>query len=37
MDDFKLLMFATLAVLPLLAVFTKPRGAPAPEHAMAVE
>ena len=31
MDDYKLLMFATLAVIPLLLVFSKPSG-PGPDH-----
>jgi MFS transporter, DHA2 family, multidrug resistance protein len=36
-DDYKLLMIATLAVLPLLIVFKKPSGGGGPDHAMVVE
>jgi MFS transporter, DHA2 family, multidrug resistance protein len=36
-DDYKLLMIATLAVLPLLIVFKKPSGGNAPDHAVVVE
>jgi DHA2 family multidrug resistance protein len=36
-DDYKLLMIATLAVVPLLIVFKKPSGGGGPDHAGAVE
>jgi DHA2 family multidrug resistance protein len=36
-DDYKLLMIATIAVLPLLVVFRKPSGKTAPDHAIAME
>jgi DHA2 family multidrug resistance protein len=36
-DDYKLLMIATLAVLPLLIVFKKPSGASGPDHTIMVE
>jgi DHA2 family multidrug resistance protein len=37
-DDYKLLMIAAIAVLPLLIVFSKPRGpTPAPDPAVALE
>jgi DHA2 family multidrug resistance protein len=37
-DDYKLLMIAAIAVLPLLMVFSKPRGpTPAPDPAVALE
>ena len=36
-DDYKLLMIATLAVLPLLIVFRKSSQADAPDHTIAVE
>jgi DHA2 family multidrug resistance protein len=36
-DDYKLLMIATLAVVPLLIVFKNPSGGGAPDHAGAVE
>ena len=34
-DDYKLLMIATLAVMPLLIVFRKPAGAPPAEPIIA--
>jgi DHA2 family multidrug resistance protein len=36
-DDYKLLMIATLAVIPLLIVFKKASGASGPDHTIAVE
>ena len=36
-DDYKLLMIATLAVIPLLIVFKKPPSGSGPDHAIAVE
>jgi MFS transporter, DHA2 family, multidrug resistance protein len=36
-DDYKLLMIATLAVLPLLVVFRRPSGGGGPDHTMVVE
>ena len=36
-DDYKLLMIATIAVLPLLIVFKKASGAGAPDHSVAME
>jgi len=36
-DDYKLLMIATLAVLPLLIVFKKPSGGGGPDHTVMVE
>jgi DHA2 family multidrug resistance protein len=36
-DDYKLLMIATLAVIPLLVVFTKPSAGGGPDHTVAVE
>jgi MFS transporter, DHA2 family, multidrug resistance protein len=36
-DDYKLLMIATLAVLPLLIVFRKPSGGGGPDHTIVVE
>ena len=36
-DDYKLLLIATLAVIPLLIVFKKPSSGGAPAHTMAVE
>ncbi len=36
-DDYKLLMIATIAVLPLLMVFRKPSGKTAPDHTIAME
>jgi MFS transporter, DHA2 family, multidrug resistance protein len=36
-DDYQLLMIATLAVLPLLMVFKKPSGNGAPDHTIAME
>jgi MFS transporter, DHA2 family, multidrug resistance protein len=36
-DDYKLLLIATLAVIPLLLVFKKPSGGGVPAHTMAVE
>jgi MFS transporter, DHA2 family, multidrug resistance protein len=36
-DDYKLLMIATLAVIPLLMVFRKPSAAGAPDHAVVME
>jgi len=36
-DDYKLLLIATLAVIPLLLVFRKPSGADAPASAIAME
>jgi DHA2 family multidrug resistance protein len=36
-DDYKLLLIATLAVIPLLLVFKKPSGGSAPAHTIAVE
>jgi MFS transporter, DHA2 family, multidrug resistance protein len=36
-DDYKLLLIATLAVIPLLLVFKKPSGGNAPAHSTAVE
>jgi DHA2 family multidrug resistance protein len=36
-DDYKLLMIATLAVLPLLVVFKKPSGGGGPDHTIVVE
>jgi MFS transporter, DHA2 family, multidrug resistance protein len=36
-DDYKLLMIATIAVLPLLVVFKKASGAGAPDHLAAME
>jgi MFS transporter, DHA2 family, multidrug resistance protein len=36
-DDYKLLMIATLAVLPLLIVFQKASGGGGPDHTIAVE
>jgi hypothetical protein len=35
--EYTLLMFTTLAVLPLLIVFNKPSGGDAADHTMAVE
>jgi MFS transporter, DHA2 family, multidrug resistance protein len=36
-DDYKLLMIATLAVIPLLIVFKKPAGGGGADHAGGVE
>ncbi len=36
-DDYKLLMIATLAVIPLLIVFKKVASAPPQDHAAALE
>jgi MFS transporter, DHA2 family, multidrug resistance protein len=36
-DDYKLLMIATIAVLPLLMVFQKPPGKTEPDHTIAME
>jgi DHA2 family multidrug resistance protein len=36
-DDYKLLMIATIAVLPLLVVFKKASGAGAPDHSVVME
>jgi DHA2 family multidrug resistance protein len=36
-DDYKLLMIATLAVLPLLVIFTKPSRNVAVDHTQAME
>jgi len=36
-DDYKLLMIATLAVIPLLIVFKRPSGRDDPDHAMVIE
>ncbi|HTW28153.1 MAG TPA: DHA2 family efflux MFS transporter permease subunit [Acetobacteraceae bacterium] len=36
-DDYKLLMLATLAVIPLLIVFQRPGRATAPDHTVAME
>jgi DHA2 family multidrug resistance protein len=36
-DDYKLLMIATLAVIPLLVVFTKPSGVSGPDHTMVAD
>jgi DHA2 family multidrug resistance protein len=36
-DDYKLLMIATLAVIPLLLVFKKPSPGAGADHAMAIE
>src|SRR5580658_2177196 len=36
-DDYKLLMIATLAVIPLLIIFTKPSRDVAPDHAQVME
>jgi MFS transporter, DHA2 family, multidrug resistance protein len=36
-DDYKLLMIATIAVLPLLIVFKKPSGGGGPDHTIVVE
>ena len=36
-DDYKLLMIATLAVIPLLLVFNRPAGRDAAAHAVAME
>jgi DHA2 family multidrug resistance protein len=36
-DDYKLLMIATLAVLPLLIVFKKPSGGGGADHTVVVE
>jgi len=36
-NDYKLLLIATLAVIPLLLVFKKPSGGGVPAHTMAVE
>jgi MFS transporter, DHA2 family, multidrug resistance protein len=36
-DDYKLLMIATIAVLPLLVVFKKASGAGAPDHSVMME
>jgi DHA2 family multidrug resistance protein len=36
-DDYKLLMIATIAVLPLLIVFKKASGGPGADHTLAVE
>jgi DHA2 family multidrug resistance protein len=36
-DDYKLLMIATIAVLPLLVVFKKASGASAPDHSVVME
>jgi DHA2 family multidrug resistance protein len=36
-DDYKLLMIATIAVLPLLIVFKKSSGGDGPDHTIAVE
>jgi DHA2 family multidrug resistance protein len=36
-DDYKLLMIATIAVLPLLIVFKKASGGGAADHTMAME
>jgi MFS transporter, DHA2 family, multidrug resistance protein len=36
-DDYKLLMIATIAVLPLLVVFKKASGADAPDHSVVME
>jgi DHA2 family multidrug resistance protein len=36
-DDYKLLMIATLAAIPLLAVFKKPSSRPDADHTLVVE
>ena len=36
-DDYKLLMIATIAVLPLLVVFKKASGAGVPDHSVVME
>jgi DHA2 family multidrug resistance protein len=36
-DDYKLLMIATLIAIPLLIVFKKPPAAPSREHTLAAE
>jgi DHA2 family multidrug resistance protein len=36
-DDYKLLMIATIAVLPLLVVFKKASDAGAPDHSVVME
>jgi DHA2 family multidrug resistance protein len=36
-DDYKLLMIATLAVIPLLIIFTKPSRDVAPDHTQVME
>ena len=36
-DDYKLLMIATLAVVPLLIIFTKPSRDVAPDHTQVME
>ena len=36
-DDFKLMMIVTLAAIPLLLVFKKPRASGGLDHAVAVE
>jgi hypothetical protein len=36
-DDYKLLMTATIAVLPLLVVFKKASGAGVPDHSVVME
>jgi MFS transporter, DHA2 family, multidrug resistance protein len=36
-DDYKLLMIATIAVLPLLVVFKKASSAGAPDHSVVME
>jgi MFS transporter, DHA2 family, multidrug resistance protein len=36
-DDYKLLMIATIAVIPLLMVFKKPSGTDGPDHTIVVE
>ena len=36
-DDYKLLMIATIAVIPLLMVFKKPSGKDGPDHTIVVE
>jgi DHA2 family multidrug resistance protein len=36
-DDYKLLMIATLAVVPLLIIFTKPSRGVAPDHTQVME
>jgi MFS transporter, DHA2 family, multidrug resistance protein len=36
-DDYKLLMIATIAVLPLLIVFKTTSGGPGADHTLAVE
>jgi DHA2 family multidrug resistance protein len=36
-DDYKLLMIATIAVIPLLIAFKKPAGGHSPDHTLALE